>query len=424
MLYDATGFSGNGEASCASCHIFGDMDDLAWDLGNPDERVTKSPIPINFGDRTTIDLGKFLFGVDTPINGSDNSDDFHPMKGPMTTQTLRGLPNSGAMHWRGDRANGFFGVNATDPNLSFNNFIVAFEGLVGSGEMPSAAEMQRFTDFQLQVQLPPNPVRNLNNSLTSAQQRGRNFYFGSRPSDGINIPIIGGTTFNCNGCHVVDRAQGFFGTGRNSSFEGITQIVKIPHLRNQYAKVGMFGSPRVDFFLAPDTGNLGDQIRGFGFVHDGSVDTLFRFVTAIVFRPLLTSGFPLINPNGTRRDVEQFLLAFDSDLAPIVGQQATLTNANATTVGPRIDLMIQRARTTFVSKALGGTVRECDLVAQVAVGGRIKGFFFDPVAGNFVPDDGGPPVSESALRALAATPSQEVTYTCAVPGSGRRLAIN
>ncbi len=424
MLYDATRFSGNGEASCASCHIFGDMDDLAWDLGNPDERVTKSPIPINFGDDTTIALGKLLFGVDTPINGTDNGDDFHPMKGPMVTQTLRGLPNSGAMHWRGDRANGFFGVNATDPNLSFNNFIVAFQGLVGSGQMPSATEMQRFTDFQLQVQLPPNPVRNLDNSLTSAQQRGSNFYFGSRPSDGINIPFVGGTTFNCNGCHVVDRAQGFFGTGRNASFEGITQIIKIPHLRNQYAKVGMFGVTKVDFFLASDTGNLGDQIRGFGFVHDGSVSTLFQFLTAVVFRPLLTSGFPLINANGTRRDVEQFLLAFDTDLAPIVGQQVTLTSANATTVGSRIDLIIQRARTTFVSKALGGTVRECDLVAHVALGGRIKGFFFDPVAGNFMPDDGGPRVTDGALRALAATPGQEVTYTCAPPGSGGRLAIN
>ena len=48
MLYDATGFSGNGEASCASCHIFGDMDDLAWDLGNPDSGVTTSPDPDQF----------------------------------------------------------------------------------------------------------------------------------------------------------------------------------------------------------------------------------------------------------------------------------------------------------------------------------------------------------------------------------------
>ncbi|HKQ76250.1 MAG TPA: hypothetical protein VJ810_21325 [Blastocatellia bacterium] len=422
-LYDATSFSGNGEASCASCHIFGDMDDLAWDLGNPDAPVTKSPITINFGDAQSIGIGKLLFGVDTPLNGTDVTDDFHPMKGPMTTQTLRGLRNSGAMHWRGDRANGFFGIDAVDANLSFNNFIVAFEGLIGSPNLPSAAEMQKFTDFQLQVAPPPNPVRNLNNSLTSAQQRGRNFYFGSRPADGINIPFIGGTTFNCNGCHVVDASQGFFGTGRRASFEGITQIVKIPHLRNQYAKVGMFGDPKVDFFLASDSGDMGDQIRGFGFVHDGSVDTVFRFLTAVVFRPLIGSGFPLINPNATRRDVEQFLLAFDTDMAPIVGQQVTLSGANGSTVGPRIDLMIQRAEASFVSKALGGAVRECDLVAQVALGGRIKGFLYDPVAKNFIPDDGGMRVLDGALRALASTPGQEVTYTCAPPGSGPRIAL-
>jgi DNA-binding beta-propeller fold protein YncE len=428
MLYDATRFSGNGEASCASCHIFGDNDDLAWDLGNPDDAVKKNPIPINFGDAATIALGKLLFGVNGPINGTDNADDFHPMKGPMTTQTLRGLRNSGAMHWRGDRANGFFGVSAFDSNLSFNNFIVAFAGLIG-GAQPSPAEMQKFTDFQLQVLPPPNPVRNLDNSLTAAQRRGSNFYFGNRPADGIFIPGLAtlndGSNFNCNGCHTVDPANGFFGTGGRSSFEGITQIVKVPHLRNIYTKVGMFGVPKVGFFQTNDkTTFQGDQIRGFGLVHDGSVDTGFRFVTAVVFAPQLTSGFPLFNPNATRRDVEQFLLAFPSDLAPIVGQQVTLTNANATAAGPRIDLLIQRAGTPFVSKALGGAVTECELVATVALGGSVKGFLYDPVAKNFIPSDGGPRVTDAALRALAATPGQEVTYTCAPPGSGGRLASN
>jgi YVTN family beta-propeller protein len=427
LLYDATRFSGNGEASCASCHIFGDNDDLAWDLGNPDDAVKKNPIPINFGDAATIALGKFLFGVRGNINGDDVADNFHPMKGPMTTQTLRGLRNSGAMHWRGDRANGVFGISAFDSNLSFNNFIVAFEGLIG-GAQPTPAEMQKFTNFQLQVIEPPNPVRRLDNSLTAAQQRGSNFYFGNRPADGIRIPFVSrlndGTNFNCNGCHTVDAANGFFGTGGRSSFEGITQIIKIPHLRNLYTKVGMFGVPKVDFFQTNDkTSFQGDQIRGFGLVHDGVVDTAFRFVTAVVFAPQINAGFPLINPNATRRDVEQFLLAFPSDLAPIVGQQVTLTNVNATAAGPRIDLLIQRAKAQFVSKALGGSVRECDLVAQVALGGSIKGFFFDPVANNFVSGDG-TRVSDSALRALAVTPGQEVTYTCATPGSGGRLASN
>jgi hypothetical protein len=50
-------------------------------------------------------------------------------------------------------------------------------------------------------------------------------------------------------------------------------------------------------FDAPDTGNIGDQIRGFGFMHNGALDTIFRFLTGGPFRPLLTSGFPLIDPD-------------------------------------------------------------------------------------------------------------------------------
>jgi hypothetical protein len=36
FLYDAVATSGNGEASCSSCHIFADLDSLAWSLGDPD----------------------------------------------------------------------------------------------------------------------------------------------------------------------------------------------------------------------------------------------------------------------------------------------------------------------------------------------------------------------------------------------------
>jgi DNA-binding beta-propeller fold protein YncE len=417
LLYDATRFSGNGEASCASCHIFGDMDDLAWDLGNPDEVVTKSPIPINFGILFMLGLP---VGLDAPINGTGRVDDFHPMKGPMTTQTLRGLRTSGAMHWRGDRANGVFGIDPVDAELSFNNFLVAFDGLIGSPGLPSAAEMQKFTDFQLQVLPPPNPVRQLDNSLTPSQQRGRDFYMGPRPADGISIPNVFELAFTCNGCHVLDPSQGFFGTGRNASFENETQIVKIPHLRNQYAKAGMFGHAKVDFFDAPNSGFTGDQIRGFGFLHDGSTDTLFRFLTATVFRPTANIGFPQTDPDVTRADVEQFLLAFDSDLAPIVGQQVTLSYANLLTAGQRIDLLIRRAEAPFISKTLGGAVRECDLVATVALGGRMRRFTYDPSARKFISDDGRLRLPDLALRVLALVPGQEVTYTCLPPGSGAR----
>ncbi|MEI9986661.1 MAG: hypothetical protein WDN69_27905 [Aliidongia sp.] len=56
LLYDARPFGSNGEASCASCHTFGDKDELAWDLGNPDAAVSKNAIPI-FGNAALLQLG-------------------------------------------------------------------------------------------------------------------------------------------------------------------------------------------------------------------------------------------------------------------------------------------------------------------------------------------------------------------------------
>ncbi|HEY6252991.1 MAG TPA: hypothetical protein VI685_23785, partial [Candidatus Angelobacter sp.] len=365
-------------------------------------------------------------GTPGKINGTGQTNVFHPMKGPMTVQTLRGLANSGAMHWRGDRSNGPEGDNATNETISFENFIDAFASLM-NGQPLSQADMQTFTNFQLQVVLPPNPVRSLDNSLNTAQQAGKNFFAGNRPADGVNLGvlgvILGQTAFTCNGCHELDPAEGQFGTSTNASFEGIQQIFKIPHLRNMYTKVGMFGFPRVSFFNNVSTANLGNQVRGFGFTNEGSVDTVFHFVNAVVFNPTINSGFPLINPDATRRNVEQFVLAFDSDLAPIVGQQVTLNSTNSSSVGPRITLMEQRCGTAFTSKVLGGTTTECDLVATVVLNGAVTGFLFDPTSGNFF-NSAGVATSDTALRALAGTAGQEVQFTATTPGSGSRLAFS
>ena len=428
FLYDATRLSGNGEAACASCHIFDDKDELSWDLGNPDSSKSTSPIPINLKALFDGLVVLNATGVSTPVNGTNNLTDFHPMKGPMTTQTLRGLRNSGAMHWRGDRSVGPMGTAAFDANISFLNFAPAFQSLVGSPEQPSLSEMQRFADFQLQVFPPPNPVRSLDNSLNASQANGKAFYTGTRPSDGVNSPTLdlflgAPASFSCNGCHVLDPSSGFFGAGGNQSFEQLPQTVKIPQLRNLYDKIGMFGTASVGFLSAPDSGPMGNQIRGFGFLNDGSTDTVFRFLSAAPFDPTNNSGFPQNNPDATRRDVEQFLLAFDSDLAPVVGQQITLTSSNSAAVGSRIDLLIARAGAPFVSKALNGAVTECDLVAQVALNGRVVGYLYDPVARNFIPDDGSARVSDTTLRSYAGTAGQEVTYTAATPGSGARIAF-
>jgi YVTN family beta-propeller protein len=405
FLYDAYFTSSNGEASCSSCHIFGDFDSLAWDLGNPDD----VKIPNKFEPAGAIKLEQVaqLQGTNVDFNY------FHPMKGPMTTQTLRGMAHHGAMHWRGDRVdqNG----DIFNEDIAFRNFRVAFPGLVGRDSQIPETNMQQFSDFILQVMQPPNPIRRLNNSLNSDQQAGHDFMTGSRRADGVFIGT--GTGFNCVGCHVLDPSQSFFGTDGEQSFENETQLVKVAHLRNIYQKVGMFGMPAIDFLNTGDNGNKGPQVRGFGFLHDGSVDTPFRFLQATVFNNAQSNlvGFAAGAAGDTqRRQVEQFLFAFDSDLAPIVGQQITLTSTNAATVGSRIDLLLARA-------AAG----ECDVIVKGTYNGQQRGWVRMP-AGNFQSDRLAEPLlTDAALRAQAAAMAgQELTYTAVPPGNGVRAGID
>jgi DNA-binding beta-propeller fold protein YncE len=398
VLYDARTTSSNGEASCAACHIFGDFDSLAWDLGNPDDDVLDNLNP---------------FRVPDPLGTS--FPDHHPMKGPMTTQSLRGMANHGPMHWRGDRS----GANDTPPSGALNEkaafirFNVAFEGLLGrSGPIP-AQMMSDFADFILEVTYPPNPIRNLDNSLTADQQAGRTFYFGPQPSDVFQT---------CNGCHALNPAGGFFGSDGFSSFEFETQLLKIPHLRNMYQKIGMFGMPAVPFVNAGDNGHKGDQIRGFGFLHDGSFDTLFRFHRASVFNQNNPAGFPVANPGGfpngaagdpLRRQVEQFMFVFDSNVAPIVGQQVTQSPSSNAAVTTRISLLVARA-------AAG----ECDVVVKGVLGGLPRGWYRLP-GGTFQSDRSTEaPVSLATLQTQAGVPGQERTFTCVPPGSGERIGVD
>ncbi|HYQ71452.1 MAG TPA: thrombospondin type 3 repeat-containing protein [Gammaproteobacteria bacterium] len=374
FLYDAFLTSSNGEASCSSCHINADKDELAWDLGDPEGSVLNNPSPFRLGPA--------------------GDPDFHPMKGPMTTQTLRGMDTHGPMHWRGDRTGGNdTGGDVFDEDAAFRKFNGAFPGLLGRSTELTTAEMQAYADFILQVTPPPNPIRALDDSLTTGQQLGRDFY---------NTELV--DTNTCNGCHVLNASSGFFGTDGFASFEGEQQQLKIPHLRNMYEKVGMFGMPDVPFFNGGNNGHRGDQVRGFGFLHDGSVDTLFRFLNAALF------GF---SADTQRRNVEQFLFAFDTNLKPVVGQQVTLDDSNGAEANPRINLLLARA-----------DAGDCDIVIRGTLGGVARSGVYLPGGNVQVDGDDFPSVTEGLVRSQAAVTGQELTYTAVPPGSGQRLGVD
>jgi DNA-binding beta-propeller fold protein YncE len=407
FLYDASFSSSHGDSACASCHVFGDLDSLAWDLGNPDADATPNPGPF------LSVLVNFLKNPPVPI-----VPEFHPMKGPMTTQSLRGMANAGPMHWRGDRTGGNDGVPSAQPDsgtfderAAFDKFQAGFTDLLGRSAFIPPADMTAFTDFILQVRYPPNPNRPLDNALVGDQEAGRQLFEGTV----CGIPDLNDSpdALKCASCHTVDptgnpgtAAPGFFGTTGRSSFAFNDQLFKIPHLRNIYQKVGMFGLADTPGFLPGDNEFKGDQVRGFGFLHDGHADTVFRFHHGLSF------GF-LPGPAGDaqRRQIEQFELAFPTNFAPIVGQQITLGSGSSAATQARVDLLRHRA-----------DAGECDLVAKTAIAGDEVGFLYSGNGQFRVDRRAVPPIPDAALRALAH--GIAITFTCVPPGSGERIGVD
>jgi DNA-binding beta-propeller fold protein YncE len=392
FLYDARNTSSNGEASCAACHVFGDNDGLAWDLGKPEGAVVANPNPFGIG----------------PVG--DNT--FHPMKGAMVTQSLRGMANNGPMHWRGDRTAAPPAANAFDERANFGKFDVAFADLNGAAAPLGAAEMGAFADFMLEVMYPPNPNRGLDDSLSPLAAQGR-VDFQSTPSF---IPGITCSQF----CHKLDPALGMFGTDGRSSVQvtGANLNLKTPHLRNLYTKVGRFGTPRYPALVAPvleehplDNAFQGDQIRGFGSAHDGSLGSLDEF--------LHLGGFD--QAFDTHPGIIEFLLAFDTDFAPAMGAQVTLAGGDPPAAHARLDVLVARAAAPEPRPGFP-TATECELVAKGTIAGAARGYLRLP-SGDFQ-DDTGATLSEAALRALVETPGNALTWTCVPFGSGMRIGID
>ena len=224
----------------------------------------------------------------------------------------------------------------------------------------------------------------------------------------------------CARCHQMNPAFGLFGASKQRTSVDEIQHFRIPHLRNLYAKVGMFGMPEVALFDGGLTGDQGEQVRGFGLFHDGSVDTAFRFLGAT----------PFSMSDDERRDMEQFLFQFPGNYAPILGQQTTLDPNNTDGAAGRVDLLVQRSRECFTIQDTPDAT-ECDLVARGTLDGEarswlgvLQGPCDDDPPTVFQGDRASDPVlTDAQLRALA-TAGTALTYTCVPPGSGHRIALD
>ncbi len=367
LLYDAARTSGHGDTPCGSCHVFADTDMMGWDLGDPGGDLDSIPFSMTHDD----------------FRLKPRDFKFHPMKGPMVTQSFRGMAGAGVMHWRGDRHGD--GDQATDEAESFLKFGPAFVGLNGLAAEPSEAEMRAFFGFLATIHYPPNPYQNLDRSLTAEQEAGRKLFTGEA--------LIDSGITNCEGCHTLP-----LGTNGKVNFEGVrtSQDFKAPHLRNVYDKLGRFN-------LA------GDQIAGFGLAHDGSMDTIDHFLQTDVF------SFPGASEEQKalgRAQVAAYVLAFDTGMAPAVGQQLTLATAPTAAQATHLQVLETRA-------AAG----DCDLIARTLDSGRERGWLLWE---NLWHGDRSAeaPLGHDDLLMLAARPAGEITFTCVPPGDGPRAALD
>lgn len=417
-LYDTHKNSGLGQIACGSCHVDSRFDRLAWDLGNPAGNM--KPV-------TGQNLGAGIPGLNTGFQP------WHPMKGPMTTQTLQDIIFKEPLHWRGDR----------DGLEEFNG---AFLGLQGDDANLTPAEMQEFEDFLATVTFPPNPFRNFDNTLPTNLPLPGHHTTGRFGPAGLPLPngnavnglamyrpprLLDANALACVTCHTLPTGMGtnytLQGTtlvpiapGPNGerhhmlvSVDGSTNIsMKVPQLRNEYDKVGF------------DTTQLVNR-AGFGVLHDGSVDSIERFIDEPVFS---------IQSNQETADLVAFMMAFSGSELPqgstnvfaleppgspsqdsyaAVGVQTTLQDASNPAPGQLALIANMIAQTN--AKKVG-------LVVKGVEGGLPRGYAY--VAPNlFQSDRAGEMVAAAALQS-SAMPGSELTYTVVPRGTGTRIGID
>lgn len=354
FLFDAR-LSGNGTMSCGICHIDADNDGLAWDLGDPG------------GEMLTV-LGANLSVHDlTPRPRV-----MHPMKGPMVTQTLRGMQNGDPFHWRGDK-----------PTLQ--SFNPTFANLMGGAQI-AAEDMNDLADYMKSLVHHSNPNRNLDRSLPT--------------SFGGGNPVTGRDLFNnhakshCIVCHLLPE-----GTDHNIDLpqeSGLTQPVKTPPLRTTYQRM-LFDS------RAGVT-----SVSGFGMLHDGTGGTSMLPTV----HPYVLSNLETLQELA---NVTAFIQCFDTGTARTAGYGRTVTVANRTDSAVISDLALLEARAAT-------TAGDCDLVVRGVISGSPRVLRWSGTAYQNDSTAGGTLTRAALLASLNG--SDVITFLGVLPGTGARLSVD
>jgi hypothetical protein len=425
FLY-STKLSGGKTVSCASCHIDGHTDFLAWNLSD---------------DTTSFPAQATPPSGEPPAALGPN----FGQKGPMQTQSLRGLVNfevaqdaiqdkyfsNKPYHWRGDRA-------------TFNDFNGAFDKLMGLSTPPLSDsptnpndpidELRRLVNS---IHYPPNPL-----------QQTTRMYSGSlgNPQDLTNLPgqpVASGALMGLKQFHIGPFDAGLscvhchsLPDGSNSRLtETFSYIGYDPALPDQSIETAQLRSiVQKDRLVirVPPSGPAAEFQVGSGPISTGEFG---------LFHTGKTTGNPIVGSQSTdgfinifdvsnpglfdRPAMNQFLRELDVGVAPMIGNVRTIdaTSLAADPSGTNTQIAALE-RQVFQANA--------GLVVQARINSQTHAFWYqlNPGAQTYVeePQAGVPPLpgtfNRAQLLALLGAPAlgNVLVFISTPLGSARRIA--
>jgi hypothetical protein len=306
-------------------------------------------------------------------------------------------------------------------------------------------EMQELKSFVGTIGFGPNPFRARDNSLSTNLALPGQFALGrgllaagallpnGNASNGLATFRIEAAPNGCVLCHTLPT-----GLGTEMIFTG--QWFPRPLGSNFANHVAMVALPRSDLlpFKIPQLRNLFDKTgmdltqtnseTGFGFSHDGGVDSLVRFVQ---------DSFQLTNDQQTA-DLVAFLFSFTGSDLPLAGMfdpdSAPGVASKDTPAATGLQITLNNSApvpllNTILTLASNPVISRLDLVVKGRENGLARGWFFvqtgigGRVNGYFQSDRLAETETPAELLALA-VPGSEQTYTLVPAGSGERIGID
>jgi YVTN family beta-propeller protein len=328
FLYSAEP-SGDGSQACVSCHADGHHDNLTWDVGSAADP-----------------------------------------KGPMFTQSLRGLKDNAPYHWRGERA-------------TLRDFNVAFEDLFHGRRLPDE-DNDRLARYLETIQYPPNPNLNRDGSFSTTLARcGMQLFMGQAP---VDCPPPGPQEkrqfFPCVACHTP------------------------PHGSNHRIVPGEILVTHDDFEVTQLRG-LFDKLR---FLHDGRDRSI---ADVLSHRPPFPP-FPAVDRQALQEALLQFATAEHHASVGIertANRSACPGGALNAEISGTLAFLEQQARLGRVDLTVAGTMRPFGAVQLL----------YDPVENRYLLDQQEPEsVAREDMVAAACAGTANLTFTAWSLGTGVR----